>query len=411
MDLLFALLRQELELVVHLIAPLVLFVLRGVQVFSDLLTASPQPLPEMIFLLFGVIYRAIELVLTICVAFAAWRNRERIMNIGAYVVSRMSLPQNPTLTSSAMPRRLCRPAPPPRVGPLDQLESRLRANGGDENVSLIIAVDFTSSNEKSGRRTYGGRSLHAITTGSDDIGMNPYECAILRCGSALLPFDSDRKVPMWGFGDSQSRGKSYIVLSADKEDVDCSGPDGAMPLVHTYRAALSSIKLSAPTTFAPIVKAAADIARRAGNMHVLVILCDGAVSAECMDDTREAIENASMTAPLSILIVGIGDGGFGQMRFFDGGSDNYEGLDGHYDPSVVGTPFDNVHFIAFDEVMESARAGVDRNEHFAAAAFEELPQHYLQMCRRGLLTDGQSAAAAARVDVRESRQRSFSRRY
>lgn len=376
------------------------------QLFSDLSALLPQSPVGMIFFLFSAVFRIIELALTLLLGVAAWRNREFIMAKIDAVSRLFSSPQNPALTSSRTRRAL----PPARIArPLDQLESRLRESGGDENVGLIVAVDFTNSNERAGRRTYGGRSLHEITSGSDDSGMNPYECAILRCGQALLPFDSDRKVPLWGFGDSQSRGRSFIVLGKENAEIDCSGPDGAMQLVKAYREARPTIQLSSPTTFAPIVNAAADIAEREGNMHVLVILCDGGVSAECMDDTRQAIEQASMRAPLSIVIVGIGDGPFGQMVFFDGGADAYEQLDGRFNRELDGTPFDNVHFVEFAAVMESARAGVDRNEHFAAAAFAELPQHYLHMSARGLLTAGRSAAAAAAP--RTPRQRSFARRH
>lgn len=57
---------------------------------------------------------------------------------------------------------------------------------------MITAIDFTSSNLNPTRRD----SLHYL----DPNGMNDYEKALFSVGEILLNYDSDKLVPMYGFG-------------------------------------------------------------------------------------------------------------------------------------------------------------------------------------------------------------------
>ncbi|PSR97829.1 E3 ubiquitin-protein like [Actinidia chinensis var. chinensis] len=82
-----------------------------------------------------------------------------------------------------------------------------------------------------------------------------------------------------------------------------------------------------PTSFAPIIDAAIDIVERSnGQYHVLVIIADGQVTRS--PDTppgrfspqEQATVNSIVTAsqyPLSIILVGVGDGPWDAMKQFD----------------------------------------------------------------------------------------------
>ena len=91
-------------------------------------------------------------------------------------------------------------------------------------------------------------------------------------------------------------------------------------MLSEYRKALQrGIVLSGPTSFAPVIRKAVDLVKASGNeLHVLLIIADGQVSEalDCKRETINAIVEASHV-PLSIVVVGVGDGPFDQMETFD----------------------------------------------------------------------------------------------
>ena len=229
------------------------------------------------------------------------------------------------------------------------------------DAELVVAIDCTSSNTENGRVTNGGRSLHDISAGAD-AASNPYQCALAAVAAALLPLDDDKCVAMYKFGDAETRGDSAALIGGGK--IDCKA--GAQPLLDAYVAAIRTCRLHGPTNFAPVIDLAAKQARDEARLHVLVILCDGEVTEQCWPDTCQSIINASKTAPLSIVIVGLGDGPWDAMRQLDD-------LRGH------GQAFDNVHFVDF------ARASRGGTAHFAAEALKELPRQHREIARARLL--------------------------
>ncbi|MCO5607189.1 hypothetical protein L7F22_061382 [Adiantum nelumboides] len=83
-------------------------------------------------------------------------------------------------------------------GSIEQVTEALR-KAGLESSNLIVGVDFTKSNEWTGKKSFNGRSLHAL---SENV-MNPYEQAISIIGQTLSPFDDDNLIPCFGFGDAR----------------------------------------------------------------------------------------------------------------------------------------------------------------------------------------------------------------
>lgn len=78
----------------------------------------------------------------------------------------------------------------------EQVQQSLR-DAGLESSNLIIAVDFTKSNEWLGKHSFGGRCLHSIQPGVP----NPYQQAIISVARTLECFDDDSLYPVYGFGD------------------------------------------------------------------------------------------------------------------------------------------------------------------------------------------------------------------
>ncbi|PSS30235.1 E3 ubiquitin-protein like [Actinidia chinensis var. chinensis] len=244
---------------------------------------------------------------------------------------------------------------------LDEVISALR-EADLESSNLILGIDFTKSNEWTGKHSFNRKSLHAI--GSTP---NPYEQAISIIGRTLSPFDEDNLIPCFGFGDASTHDQN--VFSFYPEHRYCNGFEEALV---RYREIVPYIKLSGPTSFAPIIDAAIDIVERSnGQYHVLVIIADGQVTRS--PDTppgrfspqEQATVNSIVTAsqyPLSIILVGVGDGPWDAMKQFD---DN-----------IPHRAFDNFQFVNFTKIMSENTDTSKKEAAFALAALMEIPSQY-----------------------------------
>uniref|UniRef100_A0A0D6QRG2 RING-type domain-containing protein n=1 Tax=Araucaria cunninghamii TaxID=56994 RepID=A0A0D6QRG2_ARACU len=244
---------------------------------------------------------------------------------------------------------------------LEQVTEAL-AGAGLESSNLIVGIDFTKSNEWTGARSFNHRSLHHLGESP-----NPYEQAISIIGRTLSAFDDDNLIPCFGFGDASTHDQQ--VFSFYPEDRLCYGFEEAL---RRYREIVPNLRLAGPTSFAPIIEAAVRIVEQSGGQyHVLLIIADGQVTRSVdLEEghlspqeqmTIDAIVQAS-EYPLSIVLVGVGDGPWDMMRQFD---DN-----------IPARSFDNFQFVNFTEIM-SKNVPVSRKEtEFALAALMEIPSQY-----------------------------------
>ncbi|XP_011031152.1 PREDICTED: E3 ubiquitin-protein ligase RGLG1 isoform X2 [Populus euphratica] len=244
---------------------------------------------------------------------------------------------------------------------LEQVISSLR-EAGLESSNLILGIDFTKSNEWTGRHSFHRKSLHAI--GST---LNPYEQAISIIGRTLSPFDEDNLIPCFGFGDASTHDK--YVFSFYPDNRPCNGLEEALT---RYREIVPHLKLSGPTSFAPIIDAAIDIVEKSGGQyHVLVIIADGQVTrspdipAGRFSPQEHATVNSIVAAskyPISIILVGVGDGPWDAMQQFD---DN-----------IPQRAFDNFQFVNFTKIMSDNTETSKKETDFALAALMEIPLQY-----------------------------------
>lgn len=236
------------------------------------------------------------------------------------------------------------------------------ARAGLESSNLIVGIDFTKSNEWTGARSYNRRCLHHIGDG-----FNPYEQAISIIGKTLAAFDEDNLIPCFGFGDASTHDQDVFSFYPDERF--CNGFE---EVLSRYREIVPNLRLAGPTSFAPIIEMAMTIVEQsAGQYHVLLIIADGQVTRSVDTEhgqlspqeqkTVEAIVRASKL-PLSIILVGVGDGPWDMMREFD---DNIPARD-----------FDNFQFVNFTEIM-SKNVDTSRKEtEFALSALMEIPSQY-----------------------------------
>ena len=180
-------------------------------------------------------------------------------------------------------------------------------------INLDIAIDYTESNGLPN----SPNSLHYMKA----EGGNDYEKAIKSCGKIIANYDYDQLFPVYGFGG---------ILQNSNEASHCFNINfNNYPEIQTlenvikyYRESLNKVKLYGPTRFASIIrKVMSDInndldkRKKENHYHILLILTDG---IPCdMKDTVDCIVEASKL-PLSIVIIGIGEADFENMKFLDG---------------------------------------------------------------------------------------------
>lgn len=234
---------------------------------------------------------------------------------------------------------------------------------GLESSNLILAVDFTKSNEWTGKQSYNGRSLHHLGPSP-----NPYEEAMSIIARTLSPFDDDQLYPCWGFGDASTTDRG--VFSFMPNDAPCQGLEAAL---WRYREIAPAVRLAGPTSFAPAIYQAMQlVADSGGQYHILVIIADGQVtrSSDTVQGefsvqeaaTVEAIVAASQL-PLSIIMIGVGDGPWDVMQQFD--------------DQLPARAFDNFQFVNFTEVAYRYPAdSTQREAAFALKALMEIPDQY-----------------------------------
>ncbi|KAJ3671737.1 hypothetical protein LUZ60_007816 [Juncus effusus] len=253
---------------------------------------------------------------------------------------------------------------------LDEVTEAL-AKAGLESSNLIVGIDFTKSNEWTGKHSFKGRSLHHISETP-----NPYEEAISIIGHTLSKFDEDNLIPCFGFGDASTHDQD--VFSFYPEEKPCNGFNEALS---RYREIVPHLRLSGPTSFAPIVEMAMTIVEQSGGQyHVLVIIADGQVTRSINTESGQLSSQEQKTVdsivtasqfPLSIILVGVGDGPWDMMHEFD---DN-----------IPSRSFDNFQFVNFTEIMSKKVSQIRKETEFALAALMEVPLQYKATLELGIL--------------------------
>ncbi|KAK6116560.1 hypothetical protein DH2020_049666 [Rehmannia glutinosa] len=244
---------------------------------------------------------------------------------------------------------------------LDQVTAAL-SRSGLESSNLIVGIDFTKSNEWTGAKSFNRKSLHHIGNGP-----NPYDQAISIIGKTLSAFDEDNLIPCFGFGDASTHDQD--VFSFYPNGRFC---DGFEEVLGRYRELVPQLQLSGPTSFAPVIEMAMSIVEESGGQyHVLLIIADGQVTRSIdtpygqlspqEKKTVDAIVRAS-GYPLSIVVVGVGDGPWDMMQEFD---DN-----------LPARAFDNFQFVNFTDIMSRNVEQSRKEAEFALSALMEIPSQY-----------------------------------
>ncbi|XP_026538848.1 copine-6 [Notechis scutatus] len=184
---------------------------------------------------------------------------------------------------------------------------------GGLQISFTVAIDFTASNGD----PRSEHSLHFINPREP----NEYLKTLSSVGEICQDYDSDKRFPAFGFGartPPDFKVSHDFAINFDPENPEC---EKILGVIEAYKRCLPQIELYGPTNVAPIINKVAGPAaeeEKSGKptkYRVLLILTDGVVSD--MPEACDAVVRASRL-PLSIIIVGIGNADFSDMRELNG---------------------------------------------------------------------------------------------
>jgi len=234
---------------------------------------------------------------------------------------------------------------------------------GDIQINVVVGIDFTSSNKE----PKNPKSLHAMKKNGE---LNDYQTAIKDVCEILLCYDHDKNVPVYGFGGRPEwrYGVDHcFALNADDLNPYVSGLEGIMTI---YRRALRKITLGQPTLFKELIEKAMEGARDSKNegsgvYTVLLILTDGMIND--MTTTLDLLSECAHL-PMSVIIVGIGDGDFEKMETLDGDEGQMARIGSKGDLQDR----DVVQFVPFNKF----KGGSHKN--LAREVLAELPTQFLQ---------------------------------
>lgn len=260
---------------------------------------------------------------------------------------------------------------------LEQIEYEIEKASVEMKPQVIVGIDLTGSNTKQGEATFKvkGRKIPNLHSTGDHF-QNPYQYVLATLKRTLSKYDEDGMIPAFGFGDLLTKHHSVRNLDVSSgtphATVEYTGFDGVLQ-AYTRLINSNTVTLSGPTSFAPLIRRAIEITRKEAGYHILIIITDGDVTM--VPETASALQEAS-NYPLSIIVVGVGDGPFSTMETFD--------------DDVYRKKFDNVQFVSWkDHITDKNRRISDalRDDNFARDALQEIPKqmHYIQ--RLGLLSN------------------------
>ena len=176
-------------------------------------------------------------------------------------------------------------------------------------ISLSIAIDFTLSNGAPSN----ANSLHYINDNNNTL--NSYQKAIAACGNILSVYDKEQQFPVYGFGACINNAKQPSMCFAINNINNSPEIHTIQQVLEHYKQIVKSVNFGKKTAeFGSVLKEVIKNVENEVNKlkyTVLLILTNSVMSdlAECVD---LLVKGGKL--PMSVIIVGIGNGDFGKME-------------------------------------------------------------------------------------------------
>lgn len=182
------------------------------------------------------------------------------------------------------------------------------------HLSMVVAIDFTETNGDPREED----SLHYLNPN----GHNKYEQAIMGAGEILQNYDTDRKIPAYGYGFSAPNfGINDVSFCCPiNGNFDAPHFNGFKAILPAYRNLVSNMVPSSPNKISPIIQRAIGAAQSSWQTdktvyNIVLILTSGDITDR---DEAKAMINQARALPISLILVGIGNANMRDMRKLDG---------------------------------------------------------------------------------------------
>lgn len=127
------------------------------------------------------------------------------------------------------------------------------------------------------------------------------------------------------------------------------------------------MQLSGPTSLAPLLQKAQEIAAHSREFHVVLVLTDGQLDPAGEASSRRAVVSCSQL-PLSLVLLALGDGPWPALQ--------------RWDDELPERRFDNLQLVRHAEVTRGCR---NPDAALALHALMEVPDQYRAAVQLGLL--------------------------
>ena len=223
-------------------------------------------------------------------------------------------------------------------------------------LSVSIGIDFTASNGLPSNNN----SLHYFSDSKE----SEYAEAISSLAEVLRAYDSDGRIPLFGFGGEPAwfsgQVKHDFALNGKEDDPYVASFD---EVVQVYKDSIKLINLKGPTLFRPLIeRIISQFTNQENTYNILIILTDGDI--DDYQETANVIVEATRK-PLSIVIVGVGYENFTSMEKLDGDQKALANSRG------IKAVRDIIQFVRF-------RSFKNQIDHFIEKALEELPAQIMK---------------------------------
>ena len=234
------------------------------------------------------------------------------------------------------------------------------------NIGLTIGIDFTGSNG----HYKDPPSLHYLGGG-----LNNYESAIRSCGDIVSAYDKEQSFPVFAFGFNfinESLNNFEGKYTDFNYPINCNTENPAIKYIdgvlQEYRNFITKIHLAGPTYFSPMIndlifEVEGEIEEgQLYNYHIIMILTDGMI--DDMAETKDSLVAASFL-PISVIIIGIGNGDFTKMDILDAD------VSPLYDSTGRKADRDLVQFVPYNQFKNNP-------QQLAEQVLEEIPRQVVE---------------------------------
>ena len=234
------------------------------------------------------------------------------------------------------------------------------------NIGLTIGIDFTGSNG----HYKDPPSLHYLGGG-----LNNYESAIRSCGDIVSAYDKEQSFPVFAFGFNfinESLNNFEGKYTDFNYPINCNTENPAIKYIdgvlQEYRNFITKIHLAGPTYFSPMINDLIfEVEREIEegqlyNYHLIMILTDGMI--DDMAETKDSLVAASFL-PISVIIIGIGNGDFTKMDILDAD------VSPLYDSTGRKADRDLVQFVPYNQFKNNP-------QQLAEQVLEEIPRQVVE---------------------------------